>query len=92
VALAAKTGTIVWWPPAGEVERAPAVAHGVVYTGNADGGYVTAYDLRTGAVRWQSDAGLGESWSSPVAANGVVWFASEEGDRAKRKKLGEFGG
>ncbi len=30
-------------------------------------------------MRWQTDAGLGESWSSPVVADGVVWFTSEEG-------------
>jgi outer membrane protein assembly factor BamB len=79
-ALSARSGRIVWTrPDAGEVERAPAVSHGIVYAGNADGGYVRAYDLRTGSLLWESDAGLGESWSSPVVADGVVWFASEEG-------------
>jgi outer membrane protein assembly factor BamB len=80
VALAPSTGRVIWRvPDAGEVERAPAVSHGVIYTGNADGGYVHAYNLRNGSLLWESDAGLGESWSSPVLADGVVWFASEEG-------------
>jgi outer membrane protein assembly factor BamB len=61
------------------VERAPAVWHGAVYTGNADGPYVSAYDLKSGALLWEADAGLGESWTSPLVANGVVWFATEEG-------------
>jgi outer membrane protein assembly factor BamB len=79
-ALDPATGRVVWTlPEAGEVERAPAVSNGIVYTGNADGGYVHAYDLTTGSLLWESDAGLGESWSSPVVADGVVWFATEEG-------------
>ena len=56
----------------------PAVANGMVYVGGLDG-KLHAVDAATGNLRWArpADALPGDTaWTSPVVANGVVYFAA----------------
>src|SRR6266545_5581064 len=59
----------------------PYIASGIVYRGQyvmvKDGGIVTAYDAKTGAEVYQERvAAAGKYYSSPVAANGHIYFTS----------------
>jgi outer membrane protein assembly factor BamB len=58
----------------------PIVYRGVLYTLN-NNGVVTAYDSRSGERLYRARVGGGGSFSaSPVAADGRLYFANEDGD------------
>ncbi len=59
----------------------PIVYRGHLYT-NANNGRLTCYDVRTGEIVYRRRiGGVGGSYSaSPVAADGKLYFTSEEGD------------
>ncbi len=58
----------------------PLVYRGVLYS-LKEGGILTSYDLRTGAVLKQGrlQAALGDYYASPVAGDGKIYTVSEEG-------------
>jgi outer membrane protein assembly factor BamB len=43
-------------------------------------GVTTCYDANTGKIWWKERIGAGEFTASPVAANGLAYFLSEQGD------------
>jgi outer membrane protein assembly factor BamB len=62
----------------------PYLASGIVYGGQflmvKDGGFVTAYDAKTGKeVYRQRAAAPGQYYASPVASNGNIYFTSLDG-------------
>ena len=62
----------------------PYISSAIVYRGQyvmvKDGGIVTAYDAKTGAEVYQERAAAeGKYYSSPVAANGLIYFTSLDG-------------
>ncbi|HEX9284332.1 MAG TPA: PQQ-binding-like beta-propeller repeat protein, partial [Nitrospirales bacterium] len=72
------TTTHVLWT---KTKGLPYIASAIVYRGHyvmvKDGGIVTAYDAKTGAEMYQERiAAAGKYYSSPVAANGHIYFTS----------------
>jgi outer membrane protein assembly factor BamB len=68
-AFDARTGTLLWQWPHGEVE---AVARGVAYTG----GEIAALDAKTGALLWQNTDYNQAARSGIAVVNGVIYGAS----------------
>jgi outer membrane protein assembly factor BamB len=56
VALNAKTGKLVWRAPEGPDETSPLLAKGLLYVGDWDGN-VSAFDPKTGTLRWRFRTG-----------------------------------
>ena len=81
--------TIAWSNTAGTYIPTPIYYDGILYTlGNE--GVLTAYDGKTGERIYRARVGGGGSFSaSPIAADGKLYFANEDGDiivaRAGRK-------
>jgi outer membrane protein assembly factor BamB len=88
VAFAVKAGgegdvtkTHVLWK---KTKGLPHIASALLYRGQyimvKDGGLVTAYDAKTGKQLYLQERTLppGQYWSSPVAANGHIYFVSLE--------------
>lgn len=77
------TGSI---PTANEVRATPVVADGTIFVGNHGTGELQAFDLATGALRWQAQA---PNWvhSEMIYSGGTVFvgfgnrFAGEDGNR-----------
>ena len=58
----------------------PILYRGLLYTLNTNG-VVSAYDARTGAGFYRTRVGMGGAFSaSPIAADGRLYFTSEDGD------------
>jgi outer membrane protein assembly factor BamB len=78
-ALDARSGEERWrFPcPSRYSPGGPAVSEGVVYIGGYDG-YLYALDTETGQEIWKFQSGGGDDtrYSSPVVADGVVYFGS----------------
>ena len=73
-AIDAETGTILWTSDvADELTSSVSVANGVVYVGSL-GGTAYAFDAAKGDVLWTATAG--GAISTPIVADGVVYFAS----------------
>ena len=80
---------VAWSNSAGTYIPTPLYYEGILYTCD-NGGVVTAYDAKTGERFYRTRVGGGGSFSaSPVAADGKLYFANEDGDifvaRAGRK-------
>jgi outer membrane protein assembly factor BamB len=83
-ALDARTGTLVWKrqladPPSGDMNIAPVVAGGLVYTSTVGlppggKGIVYALDAATGRIRWTFQTVPG-AWADPIeAGGGGAWW------------------
>jgi outer membrane protein assembly factor BamB len=73
-ALNAKTGALLWSFATGDyVPSSPAVANGVVYVGSQDT-FVYALNASTGALLWSY--AVGNSYNSPVVADGVLYMTT----------------
>jgi outer membrane protein assembly factor BamB len=76
------TDTHLRWKSAGSLPNVPSplVYRGVLYT-MKEGGILTSYDPRTGAVlkRERLPDALGDYYASPIAADGKIYLVSEEG-------------
>ena len=68
-------------PRNGAYMQTPLVLDGLLYS-CSDRGVLKVYEARTGALRYTQRLGEGTTGftSSPVAAGGHVYFASEEGE------------
>jgi hypothetical protein len=80
---------VAWSNSAGTYIPTPLFYEGILYTCD-NGGVVTAYDGKTGERLYRARVGGGGSFSaSPIAADGKLYFANEDGDiivaRAGRK-------
>jgi len=76
------TDTHLLWKNARSLPNVPSplVYRGVLYT-LKEGGILTSYDPRTGAILKQArlQGALGDYYASPVAADGKIYAVSEEG-------------
>jgi outer membrane protein assembly factor BamB len=83
LAADATTSTGVAWsrPRDGGYMQTPIVYGDLLYVGR-DNGVMTAYDAHTGEQKYQTRIGDGSRGftSSPVAADGKLYFTSEQGD------------
>ena len=73
---------LAWWEPRnGDYLQTPIVYRGLVYSGRSNG-VVNCYDAVTGKRHYQERLGSGATGftASPVAADGKVYFTSEEGE------------
>jgi outer membrane protein assembly factor BamB len=77
VAMAARTGKIVWRYRAGVFESSPLVVGKTLYVGSWDH-KLHAINIYTGKARWTFTAD-GEINSSPAFANGKVYFGTDGG-------------
>jgi outer membrane protein assembly factor BamB len=74
------TSHLLWMKSKGLPYIASAIAYRGQYVMVKDGGIVTAYDAKTGAEAYQERAAAeGKYYSSPVAANGHIYFTSLDG-------------
>ena len=74
------TAAIAWTSRGGWTILTPLVYHGLLYVGNT-GGVLTVYDARTGEQVYRERLGSGAAFAaSPVAADGRVYFTSQDGD------------
>jgi hypothetical protein len=72
--------SIVWSNAEGTYIPTPIYYEGILYTCN-NPGILTAYDAKTGERIYRARLGGGGSFSaSPVAADGRLYFANEDGD------------
>jgi outer membrane protein assembly factor BamB len=79
---ASSNAGVAWSAPrAGGYMQTPIVYGDLLYVGR-DNGVVTAFDARTGEQKYQTRIGDGSTGftSSPVAADGKIYFTSEQGD------------
>ena len=86
---ATSSDVVAWSNSAGTYIPTPLYYEGILYTCD-NGGVVTAYDAKTGERLYRSRVGGGGAFSaSPIAADGNLYFANEDGDivvaRAGRK-------
>jgi outer membrane protein assembly factor BamB len=83
-------GTLLYKVDAGgPIRRSPAVADGVVYAatdGESADAFLTAFDLRTGEIRWHVPLGTGET-STPAVSNGVVYVVHGPFDQSAPHEL-----
>jgi len=83
-ALNAKTGALLWSFGIGfQVNKSPAVANEVLYTGSLVNALFWAINASTGAPLWTFQSGPSRDYafnSSPAAANGAVYGASDDGN------------
>lgn len=71
---------IAWSNTSGTYIPTPIYYDGILYTCGNDG-VLTAYDARTGERLYRARVGGGGSFSaSPIAADGRLYFANEDGD------------
>ncbi|MCX6767175.1 MAG: PQQ-binding-like beta-propeller repeat protein [Candidatus Micrarchaeota archaeon] len=79
-AVNASTGHLIWNHSIGNgVYSSPAIANGMVYSGN-EAGHVYALDALTGNQNWDYFTGdSNEILSCPAVANGVVYISSLDG-------------
>ena len=72
-AVEAETGKLRWrYDNEGNwVISSPAVADGLVITGNSDGEYIHAIDARTGKEKWRRDTKI-NVFSSAIVTGGTV--------------------
>jgi ankyrin repeat protein/putative pyrroloquinoline-quinone binding quinoprotein len=80
---------IAWSNTAGTYIPTPLYYEGILYTCD-NGGVLTAYDAKSGERLYRARVGGGGSFAaSPIAADGKLYFANEDGDiivaRAGRK-------
>jgi outer membrane protein assembly factor BamB len=77
------TGSLIWsFATGGNVFGSPAVANGIVYLPSKNG-YVYALDEQTGAVVWRiANDNLTPVTSSPVVADGMVFYGTFESPSA----------
>ena len=80
---------VAWSNGAGTYIPTPIYYEGILYTCD-NSGVVTAYDAKSGERLYRARVGGGGSFtSSPIAADGKLYFANEDGDvivaRAGRK-------
>jgi outer membrane protein assembly factor BamB len=69
------TGQLKWKYPIGNwVQSTPAVANGVIYAGNSQGG-IYAINADTGILAWEYTTG-NLVFSSPAVVNGIVYVGS----------------
>lgn len=81
-AEARSSAGVAWMEPRnGAYMQTPLVLDGLLYS-CSDRGVLKVYEARTGALRYTQRLGEGTTGftSSPVAAGGHVYFASEEGE------------
>jgi ankyrin repeat protein len=83
------SANVAWSNSAGTYIPTPLYYEGILYTCD-NGGVVTAYDAKTGERFYRARIGGGGAFSaSPIAADGKLYFANEDGDiivvRAGRK-------
>ena len=83
------SAAVAWSNTAGTYIPTPLYYEGILYTCD-NSGVVTAYDAKTGERQYRARVGGGGSFSaSPIAADGKLYFANEDGDvivvRAGRK-------
>ena len=57
------------------VESTPALADGVIYVGASDYRRVTAFDPKSGAVRWATDV-RGLAWGTPLVTADTVFIGT----------------
>jgi outer membrane protein assembly factor BamB len=86
---ATSSEAVAWSNTAGTYIPTPLFYEGILYTCD-NSGVVTAYDAKTGERFYRARAGGGGSFAaSPIAADGKLYFANEDGDvivvRAGRK-------
>lgn len=77
-AINASNGDVVWKTKlsgSSWVTSSPAIAEGMVYAGTSDGHKLFAVAVDTGEIKWKFKAN-GYVWSSPVFADGIVYFGS----------------
>lgn len=73
---APRRGELLWaFPAAGPIWTSPIVADETVYF-SSTGGTFYALDSRSGEVKWQVE--LGEVFSSPAFADGIVYFGAND--------------
>jgi outer membrane protein assembly factor BamB len=71
---------IAWSNTSGTYIPTPLYYQGILYTCGSDG-VVTAYDAKTGDRIYRSRVGGGGAFAaSPIAADGKLYFANEDGD------------
>lgn len=73
-ALNANDGSVRWRYQTGGILNSPAVVNGVLYIGSQDG-YLYALNTSDGSLLWRFKTG-GGAGTSPVVANGIVYFDS----------------
>ena len=86
---ATSSDVVAWSNTAGTYIPSPLYYEGILYTCD-NGGVLTAYDAKTGERLYRARVGGGGSFAaSPIAADGKLYFANEDGDvivaRAGRK-------
>lgn len=74
------TGQIWSYPLGRHVLGTPAVHDGLVYIADC-GGLAHGVDAKTGKAHWTAEL-KGEVWSSPLVADGKVYFATRRGEVA----------
>ncbi|HMF61024.1 MAG TPA: PQQ-binding-like beta-propeller repeat protein, partial [Vicinamibacterales bacterium] len=71
---------VAWSNTSGTYIPTPLYYQGILYTCGSDG-VVTAYDAKTGERIYRSRVGGGGAFAaSPIAADGRLYFANEDGD------------
>jgi outer membrane protein assembly factor BamB len=74
-------GSVAWQSPVIKPHIVTPIVYGDFLYVCTDNGVLTQYQARTGEPSYRARLGSGGSFSaSPVAANGKVYFASEDGD------------
>lgn len=77
---ATSSDAVAWSNTAGTYIPTPLYYDGILYTLNNEG-ILTAYDAKTGTRHYRARVGGGGSFAaSPVAADGRLYFANEDGD------------
>ncbi|GIE79725.1 hypothetical protein Aph02nite_56750 [Actinoplanes philippinensis] len=68
------------WSVPSPYPESMAIDDDAVYLRHAElgGTTMTAYDLRTGAVRWRQDTGSGSAWLGVTSQSGVLLMAGDE--------------
>ena len=77
---ATSSEAVAWSNTAGTYIPTPIYYDGILYTCGNDG-VLTAYDAKTGTRHYRARVGGGGSFAaSPIAADGKLYFANEDGD------------
>lgn len=76
----ASSDAVAWSNTAGTYIPTPLYYDGILYTLSNEG-IITAYDAKTGTRHYRARVGGGGSFAaSPIAADGRLYFANEDGD------------
>ena len=88
-AVEAETGKLLWrYDNEGNwVISSPAVADGLVITGNSDGEYIHAVDARSGKEKWRRDTKI-NVFSSAIVTGGTVGIGDFYGKSVSRHEDG----